>query len=332
MRISDLLLEAGPSSYVPASPGSPIVVPTPLTPPTTPAPSPTTPAPKPAVDPDKRAERRNKVERGRKIQKGKNSLIDLIQNRRNEPAYNALGRSNAIKRLGGFMRIMRLIGYADLVYGYWTDIAIVEEELKRQVAAKETTQAQADSDYNETRKQLLAVVVTTVAASSFIKYALRTAMGLRWLVRAFGLAETLATGGLGIGFLIASEIAMTYFMNWATSDEGKKTIAEFITYPIIGDIKASDAIGSLATAPIDKIKSMINGITGKVEKQKPGQAGQAGQADVPGKPGKPGSEWKPPEPGKPSAGEVPAGVTKPGTYSQYANDPELKKALTAAGL
>jgi hypothetical protein len=288
MRISDLLLEAGPTSYVPASPGSPIVVPTPLTPPsTTPAPTsaPTTPGP----DPKKRAERKNKVERGRRIQKGKDSLIDLIQNRRNEPAYNKLGRSNAIKRLGGAMRIMRLIGYADLVYGYWTDIAIVEDELKRQVAAKETTQAQADSDYNETRKQLLAVIVTTIAASSFIKYALRTAMGIRWLVRAFGLAETLATGGLGIGFLIASEIAMTYFMNWATSDEGKKTIAEFITYPIIGDIKASDAIGSLATYPIDKIKAMISKITGDVKKEEP-KPGQAGQATTPGKPGKPGEE------------------------------------------
>jgi hypothetical protein len=330
MRISDLLLEAGPSSYVPASPGSPIVVPTPLTPPSTtptPTPAPTTPGP----DPKKRAERKNKVERGRRIQKGKNSLIDLIQKRRNEPAYNALGRKNALKILGGGMRIMRLIGYTDLVYGYWTDIAIVEDELKRQVAAKETTQAQADSDYNETRKQLLAVVVTTVAASSFIKYALRTAIGIRWLIRAFGLAGSLATGGLGIGFLIASEIAMTYFMNWATSDEGKKTIAEIITYPIIGDIKASDAIGSLATAPIDKVKAMINKITGDVKKEEP-KPGQAGQATTPGKPEKSGEEWSAPGPGKPAAGEVPAGVTKPGTYSQYTNDPELKKALTAAGL
>ena len=323
MRISDLIAEAGPTSYVPASPGSPIVVPTPLTPPpTTPAPSPTTPAPKPSgPDPDKRAERLRKV----KNLKGKSNLWDIIKNRRNEPAYNDLGRKSAIKKLGGAMRIMRLIGYADLVYGYWTDIAIVEQELARQVSAGEITKEQANEDYNETRKQLLATIVTIIAASSFIKHALRTAMGLRWLIRAFGLVETAATGGLGIGLLIASEIAMTAFMSWATSDEGKKTIAEIITYPIIGDIKASDAIGFLATAPIDKVKSLFSKWTKSDAKpNKPGDPAKPdqGQGTQPAD-----GKWKPdgpkPDPAKPG---------EPGSYSQFATDPELKKALQAAGL
>jgi len=330
MRISDLIAEAGPTSYVPASPGSPIVVPTPLTPPATPTPSPSAPAPTPSgPDPDKRAERRSKVERGRKIQRkiqsGKNYLIDLIQERRNEPAYNKLGRASFLKLGGATTRILRLIGYADLATGYWTDIAIVEKELARQVAAGEITKEQANEDYNETRKQLLATIVTIIAASSFIKYALRTAMGLRWLVRALGLVETAATGGLGIGLLIASEIAMTYFMNWATSDEGKKTIAEIITYPIIGDIKASDAIGFLATAPIDKVKSLFS--TWTKSDAKPNKPGDPAKPDQ-GQGTQPADgKWKPngpkPDPAKPG---------EPGSYSQFATDPELKKALQAAGL
>lgn len=323
MRISELLLEASPppgpapagmtwngTMWVPAS---------------TPAPAPSSPAPSSpsGPDPKKRAERKQRVERGRRVQRGKNYLVDLIQNRRNEPAYNALGRSNALKRIGGAMRILRLIGYADLAIGYWTDIAIVEEELARQVAAKEITKEEANEDYNETRKQLLAVIVTTIAASSFIKYALRTAMGLRWLVRALGLAETVVSGGLGIGLLIASEIAMTYFMNWATSDEGKKTIAEIITYPIIGDIKASDAIGALATAPIDKVKSLIAKFTGEAKKddQKPGDPAKPGQGTQPSD-----GKWKPEGPKEPPK------PGQPGYYSAQTNDPELRKALQAAGL
>jgi len=150
-------------------------------------------------------------------------------------------------------------------------------------------------------------------------------MGLRWLVRAFGLVETAATGGLGIGLLIASEIAMTYFMTWATSDEGKKTIAEIITYPIIGDIKASDAIGFLATAPIDKVKSLFS--TWTKSDAKPNKPGDPAKPDQ-GQGTQPADgKWKPngpkPDPAKPG---------EPGSYSQFATDPELKKALQAAGL
>jgi hypothetical protein len=328
MRISDLLLEAGPTSYVPASPGSPIVVPTPLTPPTAPAPSPTAPPPAPSgPDPDKRAERQNKVERGRRIQKKKNSLIDLIQNRRNEPAYNELGRKNALKRIGGGLRILRLMGYSKLAIDYWTDISIMEEELARQVAAEETTRAQADAEFKETRKELLSTMATIIAGSSFIKYAIRSAFGLRYLMRGLAVAGGAITGGVSIALLLASEVAMTYFLGWASSAEGQKTIAEYITYPWIGDLGPDDVIGMLVVWPIDKIKSIFSGVADKITKQDT-KPGQAGQATTPGKPG-PDEKWKP---GQDSTPATPAGVTKPGTYSQYATDPELKKALTAAGL
>jgi|688.fasta_scaffold262700_3 hypothetical protein len=330
MKISELLVEAGPSTYVPASPTSPIVVPTS---PSVPAPSaPSTPPTRSGPDPDTRERRRSKVERGRTVKRGINYLQDLIQNRRNEPRYNDLARSSITKRLGGAMRILRLMGYADLVMSYWTDEAACRDALAEQVKQGQITEKEAQDDYNNWRRETLGVLVATIAASSFIKYALRTALGLRWLVRGLGLAGSLATGGLSVAALIASEAAMTAFLMWASSDAGKKTIAEWIAFDLIGDIGPADALGYLVTGPADKIKEIISKAskqTNKTDKPQIANKPDAGKPDTnkptPNQAAQPSNKWKPAEPGAPDP-------NAPGRYSQYTSDPELKKALQAAGL
>lgn len=314
----------------------------PSSPPAPAAPIPTPPSSAPSgPNPDTRRQRQRRVQRGRITQnvkaaagKGVGALWDMISQRRNEPYYNSLGRTNALKVLGGGLRIIRLVGYYDLYVGYQTDMAIAQDLLSKQVEKEEITREQAEADYNEVRKRALAVMVTTIAASSLLRYAIRTALGIRWLIRILALGGSLATGGLSLVFLLGSEIAMTYFLNWASSDEGRKTIAEYVCYKILADtpfeFSASDIIGPLATKAVDKMNDVVSAAKEKITGKKDPNKQDSGKPEKPGTTGQGGQpadgKWKPGE-------TKPGGKTgKEGDYSKYAQDPELKKALQAAGL
>ena len=255
---------------------------------------------------------------------GKKSVRKLLKylKDRNDPSWRALGEKSAAKRIGGFLKILKIFGYSEMVIDYWTQMSGLDEYY-------ETNNLPKDQDYFDTQGNLISVLAVQITASGLITSIVRSIVGLKWLFRALGLGATIGTGGFAggaaIAGILASEVVLIAVQQYLNRPDVRETIGNVLAYKVAG--MSLDDPGSVAAKYWNKLKDGISKTIdeamgkGKPADAKPNQ-GQ-GARPAPG-------QQTPADPRRRSDQPAPSG--EQGRYSQYTTDPELKAALQAQGL
>jgi hypothetical protein len=237
---------------------------------------------------------------------------------RNDPAWRKLGYQTATKKVGMWLKILKVFGYSEMVYDYWTDMAALDEMY--QGRAK-------DQDYYDIQGNLISTLAVQITASGLISRIVKHVISLRWLFRALGLGATIGTGGFGggaaIAGILASEVALIAVQRYLNQEEVRKTIATVIAHRFADEWDFLNMPGSALAKQWNKLKDGISNTIDEAmgKKKTEPQSGQTARPD-PSKPTTPGQT--PTQQGAANSGT--------GKYSQYTTDPELKAALQAQGL
>lgn len=259
---------------------------------------------------------------------GKKSVRKLLKylKDRNDPSWRALGEKSAAKRLGGFLKVLKIFGYSEMIIDYWSNISGLDEYY-------ETNNLPKDQDYFDTQGNLISVLAVQIAASGLITSIVRSIVGLKWLFRALGLGATIGTGGFAggaaIAGILASEVVLIAVQQYLNRPDVRETIGNVLAYKVAG-ISLDDP-GSAAAKYWNKLKDGISKtIDEAMGKSKPADAKpNQGQGPRPA-PDSSANRQTPADPRRRSDQPAPSG--EPGRYSQYTTDPELKAALQAQGL
>jgi hypothetical protein len=228
MKVHDILTEAGPTSYVPASPGSPIVVPTPLTPtPGSPSPapvpsSPTSPKPgTPITNAPKSKTFKNPLD---KLYKS----IELRAKRNNARIARMEAKFNNGYgwRLKLLFRLMGLVVPTVNLYNLLEEI----DEWWRQ------GKIDNEDNYNDLRDLAYGTYQTAILAPILIRWLarlVRLTSFLNWIKRIAAFASAPVTGGLTLAAALATEAGVLWFQNWLTSPAGQDWIINSIFMDIV---------------------------------------------------------------------------------------------------
>jgi hypothetical protein len=282
MRITDIIAEAGPTSYVPASPTSPIVVPTPVTPTPAPAaPTPTPRAPKTTGDKVKQVSRIFSKKYGPRV-KHYVTRGDLKEK----------GAGRFARAAGSYLRLLKWIGFYDFGVQYWTNTEALE-------AMEKAGELQGD-DLAAAKRMMVEELVVEVMASNAFPTMIRWILRLRWLKlipQAIGGLGVLATGGLATGaevaIILATEAASIALQNWLKTPDGQETVAYIVLYAVDpgyvwlynqGPGRFWGKIKGISPEGFDKVQNRVNPDGHKPDKPKPDDnkpvpPGQGGQDD-----------------------------------------------------
>lgn len=255
--------------------------------------------------------------------KGVRRLLKYLKDR-NDPAWRALGERSAAKRLGGFLKVLKIFGYSEMIIDYWSNMSGLDEYYEKNNMPK-------DQDYFDTQGNLISVLAVQITASGLITSIVRSIVGLKWLFRALGLGATIGTGGFAGGAavagILASEVVLLAVQQYLNRPDVRETIGNVLAYKVAG--MSLDDPGSIAAKYWNKLKDGISKtIDEAMGKAKPTDTKpEQGSKPTPGR-------QSPADPRRPEQGQGarPAPSGEQGRYSQYTTDPELKAALQAQGL
>jgi len=266
--------------------------------------------------------------------KSTRKIIDLLQSRTNQPEWQKLGRYNAAKKVGRWLKLLVFFGYGEMIYDYWSQMAQLDDMYEKEYGTKDF---QKDDKYYYIQGRLLSILSVQIAASGLVTRIVRYVVGLKWLFRALGLGATIGTGGFGAGAavagVLASEAVLIAVQTYLNKPENRDAIAKVIAYEVGGEsgipgtgYQPLTVPGEAAAKYYNKLKDgisdVIDDVLGKKKTQKP-TTGQGPQPE-PSQQTTTGQRTD-----KPNAPPSPGGQ---GRYSQYTTDPELKAALQAQGL
>jgi len=268
MKIKDIISEAGPTSYVPASPGSSIVVPTSLSPngstipvaasggSAAPAASGGSAAPRP------RAQRQSgKRASALRQQRIKNAVIKMstIGSGRYKNMIN-MKYSKFTATMIIPLRLLQFLGLGEMIVDFGTTVSTLRtmKELPEGDPGHITEQ-----EYDDNWRQALELLAVQIAASAALPRLIQAFTLGKWVTRILGFLGTTATWGATLAIFVASEVAMIAFQRWLTSPEGRKQLTYLIVYVI-------DPLATwlYPTSFVDKIKEIVGIETKKTDDKK----------------------------------------------------------------
>ena len=228
MRILDLITEAGPTTYVPASPGSPIVVPTPLTP--SPAPSPAPSSPK-----------------GPKKRFTPKSIWDQVKARASKNKRR-VSRAEYVfeNKYGWKLRLLfKLIGLTALIISHLSALEELDEQYKSGELLPGGTEDEKRQAFEEAREfawGLFQTAAIAPAAARMLSRALLVTKIARLIKNIIAVGSAGVSFGASLVAAAASEAFFIWLQQWIMSDSGKAWFAEYLGSVIRYFGKPADAI------------------------------------------------------------------------------------------
>lgn len=243
--------------------------------------------------------------------------------------YIDFGKTKLGMISGTGLRILQITGYVQFFLDYYAQIKFADDNLQ----SEENPEGLTPEEAKNFKNAALGELVLKIAASKVLANAVRSLLFVRWIFNIVGLGAAVTSGGLAIPLIIASEVAQQFLMRWINSEEGKRTIASWMAETVLGvEIESYvTAGGAFITGSTDVLVNLFKRAVSLAKsdpKAKPVVDPDKGTIERPSN--KPDSDKG--QSARPDNTQSNSEKSKTDKYSQYTDDPELKKALQDAGL